>query len=83
VLRLSQQMNKTVVFVTHSIEEALLLGDRVAVMSARPGRIKALIEVTFPRPREASVKRSQAFQDLEEHIWQLLRDAAARAELEA
>jgi NitT/TauT family transport system ATP-binding protein len=83
VLRLSQQMNKTVVFVTHSIEEALLLGDRVAVMSARPGRIKALIEVTFPRPREASVKRSQAFQDLEEHIWQLLRDEAARAELEA
>lgn len=82
VLVLSQELRKTIVFVTHSIEEALLLGDRIAVMSARPGRIKALIDVTFGRPRDGSIKRTAAFQDLEEHIWQLLRDEAARAELE-
>ena len=83
VLLLSQQLRKTVVFVTHSIEEALLLGDRVAVMSARPGRIKALVDVTFPRPRDAGIRRTTAFQDLEEHIWTLLRDEAARAERNA
>jgi NitT/TauT family transport system ATP-binding protein len=83
VLALSQQLRKTIVFVTHSIEESLLLGDRVAVMSARPGRIKALIDVTFPRPRDARVRRTTEFQDLEEHIWELLRDEAARAELNA
>jgi NitT/TauT family transport system ATP-binding protein len=82
VLTLTQDLHKTVVFVTHSIEEALLLGDRIAVMSARPGRIKELIDVTFPRPRDASIKRSPEFQDLEERIWQLLRSEAQRAELE-
>jgi NitT/TauT family transport system ATP-binding protein len=82
VLALSQRLRKTIVFVTHSIEEALLLGDRVAIMSARPGRIKAVIDVTFPRPRDARVRRTVEFQDQEEQIWELLRDEAARAELE-
>ncbi len=82
VLLLSQELRKTIVFVTHSIEEALLLGDRIAVMSARPGRIKALIDVPFDRPRDSSIKRTTVFQELEEHIWHLLRDEAAKAELE-
>jgi len=82
VLLLSQALRKTIVFVTHSIEEALLLGDRIAVMSARPGRIKALIDVPFDRPRDGSIKRTAVFQELEEHIWHLLRDEAVRAELE-
>ena len=83
VLTLSQELRKTIVFVTHSIEEALLLGDRIAVMSARPGRIKAVIDVPFDRPRGTAVRRSKEFQELEEHIWSLLRDEAARAELDA
>jgi NitT/TauT family transport system ATP-binding protein len=83
VLTLSQDLRKTIVFVTHSIEEALLLGDRVVVMSARPGRIKTIIEVPFNRPRGTAVRRSAEFQELEEHIWSLLRDEAARAELTA
>jgi NitT/TauT family transport system ATP-binding protein len=83
VLALSQDLRKTIVFVTHSIEEALLLGDRVVVMSARPGRIKTIIDVPFSRPRGTAVRRSVAFQELEEHIWSLLRDEAARAELSA
>jgi NitT/TauT family transport system ATP-binding protein len=83
VLALSQRLRKTVVFVTHSIEEALLLGDRVVVMSARPGHVKAVIDVTFARPRDARVRRTAEFQDLEERIWELLRGEAARAELDA
>ncbi len=82
VLALSQQLRKTVVFVTHSIEEALLLGDRIAVMTARPGRIKAVLDVPFPRPRGSAIRRTAEFQDLEEHIWSLLRADAARAERE-
>ena len=82
VLLLSQELRKTIVFVTHSIEEALLLGDRIAVMSARPGHIKSLIDVPFDRPRDGSIKRTPVFQELEEHIWHLLRDEAAKAELE-
>ncbi len=80
VLDLSQRLKKTIVFVTHSIEEALILGDRIAVMSARPGRIQEVIEVPFPRPREPRIRRLPEFQDLEERIWNMLRDEAMRAE---
>ena len=83
VLTLSQELRKTIVFVTHSNEEALLLGDRVAVMSARPGRIKTIIDVPFERPRGTAIRRSAKFQELEEHIWSLLRDEAVLAELTA
>lgn len=83
VLALSQELRKTVIFVTHSIDEALLLGDRIAVMSARPGRIKTVIDVPFARPRGTQVRRSAEFQDYEEHIWSLLKDEAARAEVAA
>ena len=83
VLALSQELRKTVIFVTHSIDEALLLGDRIAVMSARPGRIKTIIDVPFPRPRGTEVRRSAEFQDYEERIWTLLKDEAARAEVAA
>jgi NitT/TauT family transport system ATP-binding protein len=65
---------KTVVFITHSIDEAILLGDRVAVMSARPGRLRELIDVPFARPRDVAVVRSDPrFAELREHIWEGLR----------
>jgi NitT/TauT family transport system ATP-binding protein len=83
VLELSQKLRKTVVFVTHSIEEALLLGDRVAVMSARPGQISAVIDIPFPRPRDPRIRRLAEFQDLEEKVWHMLRDEAMRAEIVA
>jgi NitT/TauT family transport system ATP-binding protein len=78
----SPERRKTIVFVTHSIDEALALGDRVLVMSAAPGRIKAELSVPFPRPRQVyELKRNPEFGELEHHIWQLLRDEvnAARA----
>ena len=74
LLRLWEQERKTVVMVTHSIEEALLLGDRVVVMSARPGRVKAELDVPFPRPRGMDVERDTEFAELRHRIWTMLRD---------
>lgn len=63
---------KTVLFITHQIEEAVFLSDRVLVMSARPGRIMEDIKVDLPRPRDLHVKRTPEFQDYQERIWQLI-----------
>jgi len=82
LLRLMQRPDerRTMVFVTHSIDEAILLGDRVAVLSARPGRLKELIDVPFGRPREMSAVRADPhFAELREHIWSELRTEAAAA----
>jgi NitT/TauT family transport system ATP-binding protein len=67
---------KTMVFITHSIDEAILLGDRVAVMSARPGRIKETIALPFARPRDVeAVRADPRFAELRAHIWRQLRTA--------
>jgi NitT/TauT family transport system ATP-binding protein len=76
---------KTIVFVTHSIDEAIVLGDRVLVMSSAPGRIKAEIQVPFARPRRAyALKRDPEYGELSYQVWEALRDevnAARAAEL--
>jgi NitT/TauT family transport system ATP-binding protein len=80
LLRVMQRPDerRTMVFVTHSIDEAILLGDRVAVLTARPGRLKELIEVPFERPREMSAVRADPrFAELREHVWQELRAESA------
>jgi NitT/TauT family transport system ATP-binding protein len=65
---------KTMVFITHSIDEAILLGDRIAVMSARPGRIKETITVPFVRPRNVdAVRADPRFAELRAHIWRELK----------
>ncbi len=75
LLRIWEGSRKTVVFITHSIDEAVALGDRVLVMTARPGRIKADIPVTLPRPRSVlELKGSPAFAELVGRVWSLLRD---------
>ena len=67
---------KTVVFITHSIDESILLGDRIAVMSARPGRIKEILDVPFGRPRDVEAMRADPrFAELRNHIWRELRTA--------
>ena len=71
---------KTVLFITHSIDEALLLGDRIAVMTARPGRVRELIDVPFGRPREpAAIRADPRYARLREHIWNELRPEVAAA----
>jgi len=71
---------QTVVFITHSIDEAVALGDRVVVVSSRPGRIKEIIDVDLPRSRfDDEVKRDPRFAEYTQHIWNLLRDEALGA----
>ena len=70
---------KTAVFITHDIEEAVFLADRVVVMSSHPGRIRAVLEVDLPRPRDESTRADPRFGHLAEQIWSLIRDEAYRA----
>lgn len=79
LLSLWQRYQRTVVFVTHSLEEAILLGDRVVVMSARPGRIIADLEVPLGRPRTAEARSSAEFAAFEGQIWDLLRSEVDQA----
>ena len=80
LLRIMDVEPKTMVFITHSIDEAIILGDRIAVMSARPGRIRELVEVGLPRPRDIDAARATGrFAELRVHIWEQLRPQAAAA----
>ncbi len=73
LLRLTEQQERTMVFITHSIDEAIILGDKVAVMSKRPSNILELIDVTFEKPRDMNViKGLPRFNELRVHIWDLL-----------
>jgi NitT/TauT family transport system ATP-binding protein len=77
LLSLWQDIGGTVVFITHNLDEAILLGDRVAVMSARPGTVVAEFEVPFDRPRTGDVRNTPAFSELEAQLWQTLRQELA------
>lgn len=70
---------KTVLFITHQINEAIFLADRVVVLSARPGRVKASFRVPFERPRTLALKRGPAFVQLEDEIWAHIEDDDAGA----
>src|SRR5678809_302952 len=70
---------KTMVFITHSIDEAIVLGDRIAVMSARPGRIKEVLDMPFGWPREVdAVRTDPRFAEIRLHIWRGLHSAQPR-----
>src|ERR1043166_3303658 len=86
LVRIWGETRKTVVYVTHSIEEALLLGDRCVVMTAQPGRIKQIIDVPFPHPRDLiTLSAAPDFGKLKIDIWRVLEEEVtrARAEIEA
>jgi NitT/TauT family transport system ATP-binding protein len=74
LLKIWAQAHKTVLFITHQINEAVYLADRVAVMSPRPGRIKEVVTIPFERPRPLSLKREPRFLEAEDAIWQLVED---------
>ena len=71
--RLWERTGKTIVFVTHDIEEAVYLGDRVVVMSARPGRIRQEVKIDLPRPRGLEIKKSMQCHEYRNHVWDLIR----------
>ncbi|MDI3270089.1 MAG: ABC transporter ATP-binding protein [Bacillota bacterium] len=73
ILQIWQGTGKTILFVTHDIEEALFLSDRVVVMTPRPGKIKSIWEVPFPRPRSWDLRFEKAFVSLREHLMEEIR----------
>lgn len=79
LLRIWEQRKKTVLFVTHQIDEAVYLSDRVIVFSARPGRVKREIPIQLPRPRQLSIKRSTEFLEHVDIIWRLIEEEVKRA----
>jgi NitT/TauT family transport system ATP-binding protein len=74
LLRIGSQERKTVLFVTHQIEEAVYLSDRVVVFTARPGRIKQIITVQLGRPRPFEMKQSPEFNGYVRQIWKLIEE---------
>ena len=77
LLKIWTLARKTVLFITHQINEGIYLADRVAVMSARPGRLKEVFPVSFERPRALRLKRDPKFLEIEDAIWQLIEEESA------
>jgi NitT/TauT family transport system ATP-binding protein len=74
LLRILESEKKTMIFVTHSIDEAILLGDRIVIMSRRPGRIREILPVDIPRPRKIlSVRSNPNYIELRNSIWEMLK----------
>jgi NitT/TauT family transport system ATP-binding protein len=74
LLRIWQEARKTVLFVTHQIDEAIYLSDRVMVMTKRPGRAKKMFPIELPRPRDYEMRVTPQFNDLKLEIWHALKD---------
>lgn len=81
LLRIWEQTKKTIVFVTHGIDEAVFLADRVAVMSSHPGTIKEIVTINLPRPRDG-IRSSADFGWIRHKIWELLQNDVAAAPVE-
>jgi NitT/TauT family transport system ATP-binding protein len=78
LLGIWERARKTVIFVTHDVQEAVYLADRVAVMSARPGRIMTIVETRFDK-RDPDLVKTKAFVDKVDELWSLVRDEAVKA----
>jgi len=80
LLRIWEEHKKTVVFITHSVDEAVFLGDRIMVMTAQPGRLKAFVQVPLARPRNLiELQKMPDYGELITHIWSSLREEVDRA----
>src|SRR5689334_12107884 len=74
LLRIWEQGRKTVLFVTHQIDEAVFLSDRVLVFARRPGRLQETVRIKLPRPRSLDLKRKPEFIEYVDHIWKMIED---------
>ncbi|SFL93024.1 ABC transporter ATP-binding protein [Pelosinus propionicus] len=81
LIRIWEADKKTIVFITHSIDEAILLSDRVAVMTARPGKVKEIIDVSLPRPRSEEIRNSSEFTQIRQYAWSLIKDEVTKAQV--
>ena len=82
MLRIWESRPTTMVFVTHAIDEAVLMGDRVLVLKGRPSSVHEIVEVDLPRPRDRATLLLPRFAELREHVWNTLMADARQAELE-
>jgi len=73
-LKIKDQIAQTVLLVTHNIDEAIFLGDKILVLTARPAQIKEIITVPFEKPRSPDIRSSQEFIDIKSRIWYMLRN---------
>ncbi|TGR17776.1 MULTISPECIES: ABC transporter ATP-binding protein [unclassified Mesorhizobium] len=80
LLRIWGKIKTTVIFVTHSIDEAIFLADRVVVMTARPGAVKEIIDIDLPRPRDGDIRASTEFNLYRARVWDVLRDEVNKAQ---
>lgn len=82
LLKITYANNKTVVFITHSIDEAVFLADRVAVMTARPGSIKAVVDVNIPREKRFTedIKFTKEFVDIRHTLWELIKEEVIKSQ---
>jgi NitT/TauT family transport system ATP-binding protein len=80
LLRIWEGIHNTVVFVTHSIDEAVFLADRVVVMTSRPGTVKDVVDIDIPRPRDDYVRSSIKFADHRQQVWEILKDEVHKAQ---
>jgi NitT/TauT family transport system ATP-binding protein len=73
VAQIVQKTGQTIIFITHSVDEAITLGDRIVVVTSRPGRVKEILPVTIPRPRSGrEIRHEPEYGELRDHIWELL-----------
>ncbi len=79
LLRIREATSATVLFITHSFDEALLLSDRIVVMTARPGRVKKIVENPLPRPRDSTIVSDPEFGRLSGELWESLREESMQA----
>src|SRR5207237_9386095 len=79
LLKMWNHTKKTVIFVTHQIEEAIFLSDRVVVFSARPAKIREIVNVGIARPRSLSIKRSKEFLDLTDQVGNIIQDEVLKS----
>ena len=83
LMRIWEQGRKTVLFVTHQIDEAVFLSDRVLVFARRPGRLQESVEIKMPRPRSLAIKRTPEFVAYVDRIWRLIEDDVRASVIEA
>ncbi|MFQ5851482.1 MAG: ABC transporter ATP-binding protein [Candidatus Binatia bacterium] len=74
LIKIWERYRKTVVFITHDLEEAIFVSDEIVVMTRRPGQIKGVFEVDLPRPRSSNVLTHRRFVEMKDHLWRLLSE---------